>query len=292
MHTTRPAHCPLANPAHRPARRAPALPAVPGTLLIPLAARAAGDASFPALACGDAEAPRLLDSLGADAGAFLADRPTMLNILWRTRHIRAAGQAFFTAHPQAWGINLGCGLSHYFQWLDNGRNTWVDVDLPEVMALRRTLLPPRGVRLRHARLDLCSPRWWHALHLPPRALEQPVFAVCEGVLMYLPPAQAHAVLEQFAAHSPPGSRLVIDTLTRWAVGHAGLHPSVGRTGAEFLWGVSRMDELASCHPRLRLERTHSVAECYGWMGSALEAFWRPWIGAPLYGLAELSVQDT
>lgn len=280
-----------ARPSHRPAASTPPLRAVPSTLLIPLAARAEGDACFPELACGDAEAPRLMRSLGVDAAPFMADRATVLNILWRTQRIRAAGRSFFAAHPRAWGINLGCGLSHYFQWLDNGHNTWIDTDLPEVMALRHTLLPPRAPRLRHAVLDIRSPPWWQALGLPPQALEQPVFVVCEGVLMYMEPAQARAVLDQFAAHAPAGSRIVIDTLTHWAVGRAGLHPSVGRTGAEFLWGISRMDELTACHPRLRLRRTHSAAECYGWMGSALEALWRPWIGAPLYGLAELGVQD-
>lgn len=265
------------------------LHAVPSTLLIPLAARAEGDACFPAMACGDAVAARLLRRLGTDTRAFAADRPTVLNILWRTRHIQAAGRAFFAAHPRAWGINLGCGLSHYFQWLDNGMNTWVDADLPEVMALRRALLPPGSARQRQAEIDIRSPHWWRSLQLPPEALEHPLFVVCEGVLMYLQPEQARAVLASFATHAPAGSRLIVDPLTRWAVGHARAHPSVGRTGAEFLWGISRLGELTACHPRLRLVHARSAAECYGWMGLACEAMWSPWIGAPLYGLAELGV---
>jgi len=49
-------------------------------------------------------------------------------------------------------------------------------------------------------------------------------------------------------------------------------------------------ELTDCHPRLQLLQTHSVAECYGWAGLAMEALWRPWFSAPLYGLAELGVE--
>jgi O-methyltransferase involved in polyketide biosynthesis len=265
------------------------LHAVPSTLLIPLAARAAGDACFPHLACGDAEASRQLRHLGVDVSTYLADRPTVLNVLWRTRRIRAAGRAFFARHPHAWGINLGCGLSHYFQWLDNGRNTWVDADLPEVMALRRALDPPLSPRLRRAILDITHPQWWQALHLPRRALAQPLFVVCEGVLMYLRPAQARQVLAQFATHAPAGSRLWIDVLPQCAVGHARWHSSVGRTGAEFQWGIRHPDELCASHPRLRLLQLHSVAECYGWLGRGLDALWNPWIGMPLYGLAELGV---
>ena len=126
------------------------LPAVPRTLLIPLAARAMGAGCFPHLACGDALATRLLQTLGVDVSAYLEDRPTVLNILWRTRHICRAARSFFVHHPHAWGINLGAGLSHYFQWLDNSHNTWVDADLPEVMALRRSLIDEHSPRLRQA----------------------------------------------------------------------------------------------------------------------------------------------
>lgn len=276
----------------------PTLRAVPSTLLIPLVARAYGDGYFSHLACADAHAFGLLQRLcaayperdiAADICAYQADRPTILNILWRTRRIRTAAHDFFIKHHNAWGINIGCGLSHYFQWLDNNQNTWVDADLPEVMALRRAFLTQRQPRLRQAILDIQSPQWWSALALPHTALSQPILAVCEGVLMYLQPAQAHAVLAQFACQAPVGSRLWIDVLSYCAVGRAGLHASVRRTGAQFQWGLRQSQELDHIHPRLRLRTLHSVAECYGWMGMTLEALWRPWCAAPLYGLAELEV---
>ena len=52
-----------------------------------------------------------------------------------------------------------------------------------------------------------------------------------------------------------------------------------------------MGELAAMHPRLKLLREQSVAEGAGWVGIALDALWRPWLGAPLYGLATLGVKD-
>ena len=266
------------------------LHAVPSTLLIPLAARAQGDRCFPWLACGDAVAADLLARLGGDAAASLPDLPTVLNVLWRTRVIKDAAQAFFARHPAGLGANLGCGLSSHFQWLDTGANQWLDADLPEVVALRRPLLPPQGPRLRCAETDIARPGWWQGLGLPQGAGVQPVLIVCEGVLMYLQPAQVQAVLQEFAGCAPSGSCMVLDTLTHWAVGHAGMHPSVGPTGAQFRWGVARVEELAAAHPRLRLLQAQSAAECYGWPGMALESLWRPWLGAPLYGMAMLGVR--
>ena len=272
----------------------PPLNAVPSTLLIPLAARAHGDRYFPWLACHDAVARGLLEGLGADPSAWLDDQFTVLNVLWRTRVIRDAGRAFFTAYPAAQGVNLGCGLSHHFQWLDTGRNRWLDADLPEVIDLRAALMPVAGGRRMHACEDITRPGWWQRLGLPDvgdgDAATTPVFVLCEGVLMYLEPAQVRAVLAEFARCAPPGSRMLLDVMTRWAVGQAGSHPSVGPTGAQFRWGPSSMAELPGAHPRLALLREQSVTECYGWPGVALETLWRPWLGAPLYGMATLGVE--
>lgn len=267
---------------------------VPSTLLIPLAARAYGGRYFPWLDCHDAVAQALLTQLGADVNATLDDLPTVLNVLWRTRAIQEAGRAFFAEHPEALGVNLGCGLAHHFQWLDTGANRWLDADLPEVMALRQQLLPLRCPRARHAEVDLAQPGWWQRLGLPEPAQGRPappVLLVCEGVLMYLQPEQANAVLAEFAQCAPPGSRMVLDVMARHAVGFAARCPSMRPTGAAFCWGVGRMAELAAVHPRLQLLREQSAAEGYGWAGMAMDTLWRPWLGAPLYGLATLGVKD-
>ena len=280
--------------AYGPCLRTPrnrALTPVQQTLLIPLVARALGDALYPGHACDDAQAARLLDRLQVDGNAYLADRATVLNVLWRTRLIRAAAQAFFAEHAQAWGLNLGCGLSHYFQWLDAGHNTWVDADLSEVMSLRKPLLPAQPPRLRAATVDLQSADWWQRLRLPQRALAQPMFVLCEGVLMYFQPDEVRQVLQQLAQVLPSGSMLVLDTIARCGVGQAQWHASVGQTQAQFHWGIAQMQELTACHPRLQLRQSHSVAPSHGWMGVAMEAMWNPWgQSAPLYELAELLVQ--
>lgn len=293
----RPPRSPVPHAA--PASRPPAnnllqsahLHPVPSTLLIPLAARARGARYFPWLDCRDAVAGELLQRLGADVDALLDDLPTVFQVLWRTGAVKAAGRAFFAAHPQGLGANLGCGLTQHFQWLDAGANRWLDADLPEVMALRQQLLPVQGPRMRRADVDLTQPGWWQRLRLPSRSNAQPVLLVCEGVLMYLQPAQVQAVLAEFAQCAPPDSRMVLDVLTRQAVGWAARHPSVGPTGAEFCWGVGRMAELAAAHPRLRLLREQSVAEAYGWAGLGLDALWQHWLGAPPYGVATLGVGD-
>lgn len=271
-----------------PSSGAPLAP-VSRTLLIPLAARAHGAEAFPWLDCGDADAAPALARLHADVRDVLADRPTVLNVLWRTQVIKEVGRVFFAEHPHSLGVCLGCGLSNHFQWLDQGLNRWLDVDLPDVIALRERLLGHPGARRTVQAGDLTRCGWWDRLGLPQGREHAPVFLLCEGVLMYLSPAQVAAVLREFGERAPPGSRFVLDTMSHVAVGMARYHPSVGATGAEFLWGLRDLSELTAPHPRLRLLASRSVSECYGWPGQATEALWRPWIATPLYGMVTLGV---
>lgn len=263
------------------------LSAVPSTLAIPLAARAHGGQRHPALEVDDAHAAQALVLLGDDGRRWLDDDVTVFGVLVRTGLFRELARDFFRRHPGALGASLGCGLADYFQWLDNGRNRWLDADLPEVMALRAQLpLPPS--RRRQARcVDLGAPDWWERLGLPDGEEAEPVLLICEGVLMYLPPRQVQALLRRFGERAPSGSQLVFDAMSWLAPGHADLNPSVRQTGAQFRWGLSRLRELTAPHPRLRLLSQHSVMEGYGFPYAQLGPLFRWTWGVPLYALYRL-----
>lgn len=106
------------------------LHAVPSTLLIPLAARAHGGRYFAWLACHDAVATQLLAEPGG-RHQCVSGRPAH-GAQRAVAHAgdQAGGARVFAEHPQALGVNLGCGLTHHFQWLDTGANQWLDADLP------------------------------------------------------------------------------------------------------------------------------------------------------------------
>lgn len=262
---------------------------VPFTLLIPLAARAFGDSMFPAKAVHDAYAAAALHGMDIDISHFLDDRPSVYGVLSRTRIFCDLAHEFFTRFPQALGVNLGCGLACYFQWLDRRSNHWLDADLPQVMALRKQLLPAGGKRLHHAEVDIGQPGWWDRLKLPHPCDEVPVLLICEGVLMYLEPAQVKSVLREFGENAPAGSELLCDTLCWLAVGCAALHPSVCHTHAQFRWGPSNLADLTAPHPRLVLRSEHAVMQGYDLPLSLIDASFRALYGVPMYGITRLGV---
>jgi len=278
----------------KPAEPAAGLSAVPSTLLIPLAGRAFGDAVFPGLAVGDADAARVLAALGDDGSVWRRDLASVWGVLARTRRFRELAAGFVTEHPAGHVVNLGCGLSNYFQWLDNGRMHMTDADLPEVLAIRRKLLPARGRRQRLREVDLNAADWWGDLGLAAARGGrggEPVFLFAEGVLMYLAPAVAHAALRTFGERAPAGSTFAFDAMCWLAVGHAKQHPSVRHTDAEFRWGPRTLDELTADSPRLQLAAAHPIMEGYGWPYLLVEPAFRLLLGVPLYALYELRTGD-
>lgn len=265
----------------------PTLSAVPSTLHIPLAARALGDRLFPDLAVEDRHAAKALSHMGDDGGQWLQDRQSIYGVLARTRCFRDLAQAFLKKTPAAQVANLGCGLSDYLQWLENDRLRMIDADLPEVMAIRRELLPARHKRHRLAELDLTSPDWWDALGLPAQPKGDPVFLMSEGVFMYLQPAIVKSVLATFGERAPAGSVLAFDVMCWLAIGRAKQHPLVRHTDAQFHWGPCTLADLTRPHKRLRLQAAHPIMENYSWFYQWLEPWFLAVAGVPLYAVYAL-----
>lgn len=259
------------------------------SLFIPLIARARASLWSPFLSpsCDpqDRCAQEVLARSCEPCADYPLDAPTAINILWRTCRIRGMARAFFEQHPHALGVNLGAGLTDYFQWLDTGHNRWLDVDMPDVVALRQQLLPIHGAHRRLATADLREPGWFKRLQL--HRQRGPLMLVCEGVLMYMQPRQARAFFEEMAEHAPAGSELVCDFISPLGIGQTIAANRHAHDAVAFSWGVRRAQDMADFHPRLQLLGEHSVAEAYGPYGRWLQWLCSPLTGGPLYGLAHL-----
>jgi len=247
---------------------------------------------FPQMAVRDAYAASILEKIRDDGQALPEDRATIYGILSRTRRFRSLAQEFLEQHPGARVVNMGCGLSHYYQWLDDGKCRMTDADLPEVLALRRELIPETNTRHDARALDLTSAHWWEQLDLPRKRQGRPVFLFTEGVLMYLQPPQVQAVLATFGERAPAGSVLAFDAMCWLAVGRAAQHPSVRATGAEFHWGLRKAAELTQAHPRLRLDATYRVLQGIGLPYALFAPLMLMLLGVPLYAVYALGVTDS
>lgn len=123
----------------------------------------------------------------------------------RARMYDAATTLFLRRHPGATVITLGEGLETQFWRADNGTAHWLSVDRPEVIELRRAVLP-HGPRQHAVACSVTDPRWTdHAVARPP------LFIAAQGLFMYLRPRQAAALI-RLCARRFPRSVLLFDTL--------------------------------------------------------------------------------
>jgi O-methyltransferase involved in polyketide biosynthesis len=124
------------------------LSGVAETLLIILAIRAF-ESQRPDALIKDERAEVLVSQMDQDflrkKLAKIEDYSQVATIL-RSRDFDRHARDFLARHPEAVVVHIGCGLDTRFERLDNGRVEWYDLDLPDVIELRRKLIGGEGER--------------------------------------------------------------------------------------------------------------------------------------------------
>lgn len=256
-------------------------------MLIPLTARALAGRLFPNRGFADPAAEAIAARLAYDLTLFEADREMLRGLVERSLVLDQLLRNFLNHHPDAQVLSLGSGLSTQFERLDNDRLYWVDVDLPEVVELRRTLFSPHP-RRRLLPTSVTEAGWISRLG----DLHGPTFVVAEGLLMYLERAQVFQLARDLAEVQRGGpAEFAYDYYCSQLVGQAWLSASLRRLGAEFKWGLACPEELSLGEPRWRVIDTHPVMERLGWPYDILWSWFRLFTGVRPYGIAQLRLLD-
>ena len=121
------------------------LSGVAETLLIPLYFRAQ-ETQRPDALVKDEHAVALVRQLDYDFLRIKLRKHDEVAIILRLREFDRFVRDFLSRCPDAVVVHIGCGLDTRFQRVDNGRVEWYDLDLPEVVDLRRKLIGGEGER--------------------------------------------------------------------------------------------------------------------------------------------------
>jgi O-methyltransferase involved in polyketide biosynthesis len=112
---------------------------------------------------------------------------------------------FLTENPGGSVVELGTGLNTRFERVDNGTVHWIDLDLPDTIALRRRFFADTDRRQMVA-ASLTDDSWWDTV----RELPGPYFFVADGVLPYLTEEDVTRTLTGLAEQFP-GALIAFDT---------------------------------------------------------------------------------
>ena len=185
------------------------------TLLIPLYGRKMCSELYPAL-YRDETAIRLIDQVDYDFSALaekvnsLMQRFGFLEVAMRQRNLAWEVRDYFSTHPNAAVVNLGCGLDAAARACDNGTCKIYNLDFPDVIAVRDELLRA-GEREQNIPCDLNDTAWFEKID----ASEGAVFFAA-GVFYYFLTEQVRALVGAMA-RAFPGGKLVFDAANQKAV---------------------------------------------------------------------------
>lgn len=84
---------------------------------------------------------------------------------------------FLSRYPEATIVNIGCGLDDRFERIDNGQVTFLDLDLPDIMNIKKQIFPEKERYIQISR-SVFDYEWMDLVQ------STPVMLVAEGVFMY------------------------------------------------------------------------------------------------------------
>jgi methyltransferase (TIGR00027 family) len=134
------------------------------------------------------------------------DPRLVVHIALRAKRYDDYVREFLGKSPGGVVVNIGCGLDSRFLRIDNGEVICYDLDLPQVIALKREFFEETD-RYRFIAASVLDKDWIPRL----QAHDGPFLFVAEGVFMYL---EAEAVKGLFVtlAEEFPGSELVCEVV--------------------------------------------------------------------------------
>jgi O-methyltransferase len=250
----------------------PLLDGVAETTLVTVHLRAVdAESSQPIL--GDPYAVGVRDQLAAHGHSFAKyalGRGNAPVIAARGRQLDAWTRDFLDVRPDGQVLHLGCGLdSRPLRVPRPATSRWIDVDQPDVIALRRQVyeLPPEIETIGASATD---PGWWEQIQP-----DRPTLLVAEGLLMYLPGEEVHALVDRARERLTAGAELAFDGVAPWIVGLTGWSRYVQRSGIVMSWPV---EDLTVGRPGSRTLADVSVVGLVGdghGGAAAMRAVFRP-----------------
>ncbi|CAM3959068.1 class I SAM-dependent methyltransferase [Kibdelosporangium persicum] len=229
------------------------LTGAPETMLATLYGRAL-DSRRPNSVLNDVEAARAVSRIDYDFRKTRMKGTSAVGVAIRAKVLDDWTREFIAAYPSATVLHLACGLDTRAQRIaPPGTVRWVDLDLPDVVALRSRLIIPPGGDYRLVGASVTSGSW-----LDEVPADRPTVAVFEGLSMYLHKEDGKRLIERITGRFPTG-QLLFDCYGSTGIKLQKLVPAVRNAGATLHWGLDDPREVEGWHPGLKcLDALRSV----------------------------------
>ncbi|MER6526244.1 class I SAM-dependent methyltransferase [Streptomyces sp. NPDC001508] len=222
------------------------------TLLIPLYGRAVENRKEqPALR--DTRAAEIVASIDYDFARF-DNLPSLTGAVLRTSLFDRWVTDFLTTRPTGTVVEIGTGLNTRYERVDHAQARWFDLDLPDVIDLRRTFFADTPRRTMIA-ASVTDETWADGVTAQAGG---PCFFVAEAVLPFLRETDVRHVVGLLADRFP-GSLLALDTAGAAFIDAQDRHDAMSKVEARMQWTCDDPAELAEWRPGTQILASHTLS---------------------------------
>jgi O-methyltransferase involved in polyketide biosynthesis len=225
------------------------------TLLLPMWGRAVETEKKKPLLI-DKTAVEIVAKINYDFSTIANNISFLSQFAWiaRSLHIDQVIKRFLKKHPQATIVNIGCGLDTTFDRVDNGSLYWYDLDLPDVIKLRRDFIK-ENERRKFIAGSFLDDTWFKQLKI-----EDNVLFIAAGVFYYFEADQMKDFFIKLADLFP-GSEIIFDAASPLGIKVA--NKKVIKDGgmdqsAVLKWGFKNAKDIQAWDSRIKIVAEHPM----------------------------------
>lgn len=230
-----------------PEKISQSLSSISETLLMTLYVRAR-ESQRPDAMIKDDLAMALVTQIEADFSRLRMQQHDEVAVILRMRKFDSLVRGFLARCPEAVVVHIGCGLDTRFERVDDGIVEWFDLDLPDVITLRKKLIQGGSSRYHTLATSVFEQGWLEEVSaFKPR----PFMFLAEGVFPYFYEAQVKSLFLKLQANFP-GAELACDGHTPYVIFADNLQLALSKVTARLHWGLKRGKDVESWGQGIKL----------------------------------------
>ena len=223
------------------------LDGVPQTLLMTLLVRAR-ETQRPDGVFKDEKAVEMIHRIDADFSHLIMHRHDEIAVLIRMRRFDRHVRDFLALNPDGVIVHIGCGLDTRYERIGNDHVEWFDLDVQEVMALRKQLLATEASHYHTITASVFDTDWLAEVE---RFKPRPFLFIAEGVFPYFEERQVKELFIRLSEHFP-GCEVVCDAHTPFVIWADNIHLAIAHVKARLQWKLKNPRDVENWGKGFRL----------------------------------------
>lgn len=201
----------------------------------------------------DDTAVKIINSVDFDFSAMALNIPEISQVSWiaRCKRYDLVIKNFINEHPDCTIVNIGCGLDTTYERTGNNSVKWYDLDLPDVIDLKRKFLSETDTR-KFISCSFLDTSWFDDI-----VVNEKVLFISAGVFVYFEESEIRDFFIQVADRFD-GSELLFDVTSPKGVEIA--NQVIQKSGLDsrsfFKWGLNDNTIVTSWDNRIKLLNTY------------------------------------